>query len=205
MDDNIKKELLERGADIIRFVDISCFSKEQTLGFEKAVLFCMALSKKYIIDTHSGLPVDINNDEFLKKEHKVEELADWLAGYIRQKGFRAHSQSEKNNLKNGYVEQAYINLELQQGISILPQKSIARVAGLGFIGKSNLLITEDYGSALCICSVLTDVPVITENQPIIQSMCGACEACIENCPANAICGSEWTISGRRDDIIDVSK
>jgi len=205
MDDEIKKVLIEQGADIVRFIDISCFSKEHTLGYKKAVLFCMVLSKEYIIDIQSGKEIDYDNDEYLTKELQVEKLADWLADYIRQKGFQALLQSEESNLKNGYIEQAYIDPELKQGISFLPLKAIAWVGGLGFIGKSNLLITEKYGSAFTMCSVLTNAPVLTENHPIVESKCGSCKACVINCPAKALVGNEWTIEGGRESIVDVSK
>ena len=104
----------------------------------------MSLSKKYILDIRSGKDIDYDNDEYLIKELKIEKLADWLAEYIHRKGFNALSQSEASNLKTGYIEQAYVDPELRQGISFLPLKAIARLGGLGFIGKSNLLVTEEY-------------------------------------------------------------
>ena len=201
MNNEIIRELKERGVDIIRFVDLSSFPKKQTLGFSKAILFCMILSKDYIKKTfRDDFQLDYENDEYLIKEEKIEDLADWLAGFIEDRGFRAHSQSERNNVKCGYID-----LELQQGISILPQKSIARIAGLGFIGKNNLLVTKDYGCAFVMCSVLTDAPVTTENHPVIQSYCGTCDACIKACPANALLGSEWSSSNGRENIVDVYK
>jgi len=205
MNDEIKKVLFDNGADIVQFVDISSFPKEQTLDFEKAIVFCTALSKEYVIDIWNGKEIDYDNDEYLTKELNIEKLADWLADYIRQKGFQALSQSEESNIKNGYIEQAYIDPELRQGISFLPLKAIARVGGLGFIGKSNLLVTEEYGSAITMCAVLTDAPILTENAIVIESKCGSCEACVANCPANALRGNEWTISGGRESVVDVSK
>ena len=73
---------------------------------------------------------DYDNDEYLTKELKVEKMADWLADYIYRKGFNALSQSEESNLNTGYIEQAYIDPELRQGISFLPLKAIARLGGL---------------------------------------------------------------------------
>ena len=205
MINEIKDVLFEQGADVVRFVDISSFPKEQTLGFEKAILFCMVLSKEYIIDSRNDKPIDWENDEYLLKEHMVEKLADWLADYIHCKGFQAHSQSGENNKRNGYIEQAYIDPELQEGISVIPQKAVARVGGLGFIGKSNLFVTEEYGSAIVMCSVLTNAPVLAESYPLVESKCGSCKSCVENCPANALLGNEWTVSGGRESVVDVSK
>lgn len=210
MNDEIINELFKREADEVYFVDISNLPKEQTLGFDKAIIFFMVLSKEYITDklnsvTLEGVPYEESTDEFLIKEQKAEELADWLSGYLKQKGYNTHSQSEKNNSKSGYIESVYIDPNLQQGISILPQKAIARIAGLGFIGKNNLLITEEYGCALCMCSMLTNAPVVTKNRNPVPSKCGTCEICAKNCPASALHNKEWTLEGGRESIFDVSK
>ncbi|HBH3987165.1 TPA: epoxyqueuosine reductase, partial [Clostridioides difficile] len=106
MNDELKSILYNKGVDIVRFVDISEFPINQTQGFSKAILFCIGLSKKFITDIYNNLPTD--SDEFLEKEEKVEELADWISKYIQNKGYRAYSQSEKNNLEHGYFEKAYI-------------------------------------------------------------------------------------------------
>ena len=206
MNNTIIKELKKQDVDIIRFVSLSCLPKDQTLGFDKAILFCMALSKEYIQEMlFNDFQYDADNDEYLTKERKVEDMADWLADFIERNGFRAHSQSEKNNTKSGYIERTYIDPELQQGISVLPQKQLASIAGLGFIGKNNLLVTKNYGCAIVMCSVLTDAPLVTDNQSIIQPHCGTCEACIKACPANALQGNEWSAYGTRESLIDVSK
>jgi len=206
VNNEILVELKERGADIIRFVGLADMPKERTLGLDKAILFCTALSMEYIQKTlRNDFQIDYDNDEYLRKEEQIENLADWLSYYLREKGYNAHSQSAKNNKKCGYIESAYIDPDVQEGISILPQKSIARIAGLGFIGKNNLFITKEYGCAFVMCSVLTDAPLITENHSIVQSSCGACDACVNACPANALLGNEWTINGGRENVVDVSK
>lgn len=196
MDTELKNALYERGADIVRFVDISELPERQTQGFPKAILFCMVLSRKFITDMRKDLQID--HDEFLEKEHITDELADWLAEYIHQKGYCAYSQSEQNNAKSG-------NFEKETRTSTLPHKTIARMAGLGFIGKNNLLVTQDYGCAFSMCTVLTDAPITAESHPIVPSKCGKCDICKNVCPAQAIQGNEWTLSGDREALVDVFK
>jgi len=196
MNNNISQLLFEKGADIVRFVDISNLSPDLTQGFTKAIVFCIALSKDFIIAIRDGAQTD--QDEFVDKEHETDELADWLAEYIWQKGYRAYSQSEKNIEKSG-------NYDEKTRSSRLPHKTIARLAGLGFIGKNNLLITKDYGCAFSMCTVLTDAPILTETYPLISSKCGPCDVCKTVCPGHAIYGNEWTESGGRDAIVDVFK
>ena len=43
----------------------------------------------------------------------------------------------------------------------LPHKTIATRAGIGWIGKSALLVTAKYGSAIRLSSILTDTPIET--------------------------------------------
>lgn len=196
MNSEITKELHERGADIVRFVDISELPDVQTQGFSKAIVVSMVLSRKFINDKLSDEPTE--HDEFVHKEHETDELADWLAEHLKRKGYNAYSQSEKSNEKSGHYD-TYTRS------STLPHKTVAVIGGMGFIGKNNLLVTKDYGCALCMCTVLTDAPVIVEKYQIILPECGECDICRGICPSNAIKGHEWKRDMKREDIIDVFK
>ena len=182
--------------DLVRFVDISALPTNQTQGFQKAVLFCTALSKEFIISVRNGEEVDY--DEFGEKEHKTDALADLLAEFLRQKGYGAYSQSEKSHLKNN-------NFDVITQSSILPHKTIARIAGIGYIGRNNLLITKEYGCAFSMCTVLTNAPLITKNHPLVLSKCGECDICKRICSTNAIFGNDWAENTGREGICDVIK
>ena len=66
----------------------------------------------------------------------------------------------------------------------LSHKHVARAAGLGWIGRNNLLVTERYGSRIRLVTVLTDLP-LTPDSPCDRG-CGSCFACVAACPARAI-------------------
>jgi epoxyqueuosine reductase len=71
----------------------------------------------------------------------------------------------------------------------LSHKRIATAAGLGWIGRNNLLVTPEHGSQVRLATVLTDIPFeATHYSPLIthSSGCGSCRACIATCPAQAI-------------------
>lgn len=193
---NIKKLLSEKGANIVRFVDISSLPANQTQGYMKAIVFCMALSKEFIIAMRDGVKID--RDEFVEKEHETDALADWLAEYLRQIGYRAYSQSEDSHQRNG-------NFDAKTRSSRLSHKTIARLAGIGYIGKNNLLITEEYGCGFSMCTVLTDAPITTENHPPLLSKCGHCDICTQVCAENAILGNEWSELTGREGVFDVDK
>jgi epoxyqueuosine reductase QueG len=66
-------------------------------------------------------------------------------------------------------------------------KLAAHLAGLGWIGKSCLLVTPEAGPRVRWATVLTTAPLATYGKPI-DSRCGECTNCTEICPANAITG-----------------
>lgn len=72
--------------------------------------------------------------------------------------------------------------------SQLPEKECARLAELGWIGKSGLLVNQDYGSAVIIGIIL--FPKIerfgTKHARMRLPGCGDCVACITACPTHAL-------------------
>lgn len=186
-------ELNTRGIDFIKVVDISMLSEKENRGFTVAILIGIVLSPDYIFRLSKENIVDYS--EFAKKEHLADEIAEWTTDFISAKGYKAFAQSERN-LIHGFYNEA-------TKTTPLPHKKIAVLAGLGWIGKSNLLVTQEYGSSLCMCTVLTNAPLPTENSPIIMPKCGECTVCKDICPAGVIHGSIWEPGMDRDFIVDV--
>ncbi len=79
----------------------------------------------------------------------------------------------------------------------MPHKTVAVNAGLGWIGKSALFVTEKYGSAIRLTSVLTDAP-LNYSKSIINSLCEDCMICVDECPGKAISGVNWEPGIDRD-------
>jgi epoxyqueuosine reductase QueG len=66
----------------------------------------------------------------------------------------------------------------------LSHKHVASAAGLGWIGRNNLLVNEAFGSRIRLVTVLTDLPLVI-SPPSIKD-CGSCLNCLSVCPAGAI-------------------
>jgi len=66
----------------------------------------------------------------------------------------------------------------------LSHKHVARLAGLGWIGRNNLLVNENFGSRIRLLTLLTDLPLVTD-APQLRD-CGSCRACLSVCPVGAI-------------------
>ena len=69
-------------------------------------------------------------------------------------------------------------------------KVAARYAGIGWIGKSCMLITEKVGPRVRFGTVLTNAPFITTGSPM-KEKCGKCNACVNICPVKAYSGCDF--------------
>ncbi len=65
--------------------------------------------------------------------------------------------------------------------------AVAQRAGLGFIGKNGLLITEEFGSFVYLGEIVTNLEF--EADTPIANGCGECTRCITGCPTNALLGN----------------
>lgn len=194
MVNELTKELKNRGAPIIKIADISMLAENQNHGYETALLLGIPLSSGYLFHLSNANSTDCS--EFSEKETAADRLADWAADYIAANGYPAFSQSE-NNLK------AHDFYDDSTKSTTLPHKTIAVLTGMGWIGKNDLLVTRDYGSALCMCTVLTNAPLPADNPPIVLPQCGECTVCTKICPPGALHGVTWSSNISRDTIANI--
>ncbi|MFO7639216.1 MAG: hypothetical protein R6X14_08020 [bacterium] len=67
----------------------------------------------------------------------------------------------------------------------LSHKRVAVAAGIGWLGRNNLLVTPHHGAQVRLVTVLTDLP-LPEPPAGPPGGCGACRACLNACPCGAI-------------------
>jgi epoxyqueuosine reductase len=80
----------------------------------------------------------------------------------------------------------------------LLERSYARAAGLGWIGKNTCLIHERQGSWFFLGEILLSIPLLTFDAPP-PDRCGTCRRCIDACPTDALVPNgqgEWTLDAR---------
>jgi epoxyqueuosine reductase len=71
---------------------------------------------------------------------------------------------------------------------------LARKSGLGWRGKHTLLLNREAGSMFFLGEILTDCPLPVD-EPVTEH-CGACSACIDVCPTQAIV-APYVVDARR--------
>jgi len=173
-----EQHLKNKGADFVHFVDASALPADAVEGYSCAVLFGKVLSKEYINALRANEKPRTN--EVINTERKMDSLAMKLASQLEAEGYNSIAK-----LKFGR----------------LPHKTVALNAGLGFIGKNNLLVTDRYGCAVMLGKVLTTAPFATIKAPPMQPQCGGCNICIEVCPTKALRGTTWNVTATRDEMM----
>ena len=119
---------------------------------------------------------------------RLDEIVECGAEFLKKAGFQAWANTTKVVKKD------------ENWCTLLPHKTVATRAGMGWIGKSCLLVTPQYGSAVRISSLLTDAP-LPADRPVNASRCGGCSVCVNRCPGGALKGTLWTVGTERAEIL----
>jgi len=68
--------------------------------------------------------------------------------------------------------------------NFFPHKTAATCAGLGWIGKTALFVSNDFGPAVRLVTVFTDLD-LAPSAPIQEGRCEECVTCVAACPVGA--------------------
>jgi len=87
-------------------------------------------------------------------------------------------------------------------MGLISLKILAKQAGLGWQGRSLLIISPVYGPIHRLIAILTNMP-LNPDEPI-QNKCGDCMVCVEKCPKKSLTLCQFDDHpDSREDILDV--
>lgn len=181
----LKKELIKKGASIIGFADLSGIPLDKRNEMPYGISIAVALNPHIILGIKNG-PTQEYYEEYKRVNEHLDNLDKYAGKVLNDYGYKAILKTTTE-----------VAVESDSHSTILPHKTVATRAGIGWIGKCALLVTKEYGSAIRISSVLTNAP-LKVGTPINESQCGSCCACKLACPGNAPSGENWNVNMKRD-------
>ena len=187
----LRKYLFENGASEVGFANITNFTPKKRLN--SGIVFYITYPKT-IIKNMENAPTHEYVLELVDMNSRLDAIGMKCENFLIEHGYEAYAQTKKR-LGTDFGENNSFEL---------PHKTIATRAGLGWIGKSALLTTKKYGSALRLSSVLTNAPLDFGN-PILESKCGKCSKCQEACLGGAISGKNWNYKLKRNEFYNDKK
>jgi epoxyqueuosine reductase len=185
----IERELMSLGANLVSFADLKDLPVEMTNGLPRAVSIAVALEPKIVREISSG-PTKNYFAEYKRLNNLLAELSECAVGILTTSG----AQAEAFKATTNQFDSVTLSTRVQH-------KTIATRAGLGWIGKSALLVTKEFGPAVRLGTVFTDAE-FDVSEPVNESYCGQCLRCLEACPAGAIKGQNWSLVTSRESIYD---
>lgn len=165
------------GADLVGIADLNLLRGIETVpedlldGYQFALSIAVTLPAavfEQIEDAPTPLYAQVYNNANLL----LDQIALRLCSYLEGGGYAA------------LPIPASLPLDMERFSSNLSAKAVANAAGLGWQGKSLLIVTPEHGPRVRFATVLTDMP-LSADRPL-KNRCGSCCACTEACPAGAI-------------------
>jgi len=173
----LKKLSAEAGLDLFGVADIKNIKNNfrlspQILGkLDKAVCLGVRLSGS-ILEEISQAPTRLYFHHYRTANAFLDQTAFKIANYMQKKGFLALP-----------IPASQI-LDWENQKAHLSHKELGVLAGLGWIGRNNLLVNPGLGSQFRLVSILTDIPLKIDKP--LKKDCRSCRICIEICPCGAI-------------------
>jgi epoxyqueuosine reductase QueG len=158
-------------ADIVSIRDTFLLAGDLRRRFTRAIVLAKRLVDGVLEDIQDQ-PTPLYFHHYRQLNFFLDRGALLLASRIQDQGFEALPIAASQIL------------DRENQRAHVPHKALGRLAGLGWIGRNNLLVNPDLGSRIRLVSVLTDTPLAAD-APLADS-CGECRACIAVCPAGAI-------------------
>lgn len=189
--ENLKKEIFtllkEQGAELMGVADLSDLPESP---YPVGICFMMPVPKHIIKDLLEAPTAEYHQmyHDYNKHLNAMGEAAEKL---LQERGYNALANTTDKVVWNK-----------EDHTTALPHKTVATKAGLGWIGKSCILVTKEFGGAFRMGVVLTDA-LLSTDEPITESRCGGCTRCVDACPARCLKNTLWKAGMPREEIADV--
>ena len=174
---HLKQYAREIGADLVGVADLKLLEgietepKDLLAGYRYGISLAVKLPNA-VFDQLEDRPTPLYAQVYATANALLDQISLKLSRWIEMRLGRA------------LPIPASLPLDPVRLTAHLSAKAVANAAGLGWQGKSLLIITPQFGPLVRLVTVLTDLP-LTADHPV-KNRCGHCTRCTEACVAGAI-------------------
>lgn len=192
--EELRAKVINWGATLVGFGDVSVGLAPELRHLPAAI----ALAVKHPVHrgTYKCGSLTAYSNQYEEVDGVLEAVQKKIVTLLKSHGWRTLAIPPDSAKINGtFVSRLY---------PLFPHKTAATCAGLGWIGKSGLLVNQMYGARLSWATVLTDAPIEVCATPYLEGKCGTCVRCVNACPASAIGSHNWKRGEKAETFINVS-
>ncbi len=185
---NIKSFIYNLGIDIVGIAELSKLSNIPVgihidlTEFFKKYPFAIVIGAQY-----GKISNGASGDETALY---LEKIAYDVMGYLEEKKYQylvIHPEDEYNPDKR---------------MGLLSLKILAKQAGIGWQGRSLLIVSPKYGPIHRLIAILTNMYLIPDEP--VKNLCGDCTVCIEKCPKKSLTLCQFDNHPKsREDVLDI--
>ncbi len=175
---NIKTYALSLEADLVGIADLTLLKERFPVtppdlldGYHRGVSVGIGLDREIVEEISRGPTVAYAN-HYREVNRALDDLTAKLVARIGEEEHRALAVPASD----------VIGQEDWRGA--ISHRAVGRLAGLGWSGKSLMLVNPIYGPAFRLATVLTDMDL--EPDTPMENRCGSCTECVDACVAGAI-------------------
>jgi epoxyqueuosine reductase len=176
--DKIKALCRQRGGSLVGVADMGSFKKEEILlsssltdSLRYGISVGLHLSDAVLNDIENQ-PTPLYFHHYQRSNILLDTIGLMVTSAIQDLGYQAVPIPASQ----------LVDWKTQRGH--LSHKRVASAAGLGWIGRNNLLVNDQFGSRVRLVTILTDLPLVIDSPS--GRDCGSCLSCLSVCPAGAI-------------------
>ena len=187
----VKAVAREMGVDLVGVASRECVDTTPTRRGPSHVLSeassVVVFAKRMLKGSIESPREEVVTNQNLALYQELDRISYLLGCFFEERGYEAatipaYSPVEMTSETKGFV-------------GVVSLRHVAQAAGLGTLGKNNLLLTRELGPRVRLGGVVTTAP-LDHDESYTEDFCVDCEACIAACPVDALSRPGKTHTGR---------
>ena len=175
--EELKNFAVSCGADCVGIADVARLEGIQTSPPDLLKVYTRAISVAVrladgVIDPIVDRPTPLYQQHYMKVNALLDDIAVRISQFIQEAGGKALP-----------IPASQV-LDKKEWFSYISHKAVALAAGIGWQGKSLLVVHPRFGPRIRLVTVLTDLSLKPDKPK--KNLCGNCTACTDACPSQAI-------------------